>query len=260
MFVRKKKNKSGKISVQVIDKSSGKYKVIKTVGCSNNALEVEKLYHDAKLWIKEQLGDLELDFHGQSQTDKFLENIEQITVSGTNLLLEKIYNSIGFNRIDNEVFKLFVFARIVFPRSKLKTTELLEKYYNLKVSVYKVYRQLDAICSLQKTLIEEISYQHTLKILGGKISIVFYDVTTLYFEIDNEDELRKRGFSKEGKHQNPQIILGLLVSLDGYPLAYEIFEDNKFEGHTMLPVVEKFKKKYKINKLVIIADKGLLSS
>lgn len=57
--------------------------------------------------------------------------------------------------------------------------------------------------------------------------MVFYDVTTLYFEIDDEDELRKTGFSKEGKHQHPQIVLGLLVSVDGYPLAYEIFEGNK---------------------------------
>lgn len=107
---------------------------------------------------------------------------------------------------------------------------------------------------------ETISYTHTLKVLNNAISIVFYDVTTLYFEIDNEDELRKTGFSKEGKHQHPQIVLGLLVSVDGYPLAYEIFEGNKFEGHTMLPVLESFKGKYQLERLVIIADSGLLSN
>lgn len=260
MFVRKKKNPSGKISVQIIDKSSGKYKVVKTVGCSNNSLVLERLYQQALEWIKRRQGILEFDFDGKSQTERFLDNIEEITVSGTTLLLEKIYNSIGFNQINNEVFKLFVFSRIVFPRSKLKTTELLVKYYGVKVNVYKVYRQLDDIYLHQKRLIEQISYQHTLKILNGKISVVFYDVTTLYFEIDNEDEIRKRGFSKEGKHQNPQIILGLLVSFDGYPLAYEIFEGNKFEGHTILPVIDRFKKKYKISKLVIVADSGLLSN
>src|SRR5690606_17521537 len=77
--------------------------------------------------------------------------------------------------------------------------------------------------------------------------------------IDDEDELRKTGFSKEGKHQHPQIVLGLLVSMDGYPLAYEIFEGNKFEGYTMLPVIEAFKSKYRLTKLIIIADSGLLS-
>jgi len=92
------------------------------------------------------------------------------------------------------------------------------------------------------------------------LTIIFYDVTTLYFEIDEEDELRKTGFSKEGKHQNPQIVLGLLVSKNGYPLAYDVFEGNKFEGHTMLPVIESFKKKYSLENLVVIADSGLLSN
>jgi transposase len=80
-----------------------------------------------------------------------------------------------------------------------------------------------------------------------------------YFEAESEDELRKTGFSKDGKHRNPQIVLGLLVGMEGYPLAYDIFEGNKFEGHTMLPVIEHFKKKYNIEKLVVIADAGLLS-
>src|SRR5690606_20284780 len=95
--------------------------------------------------------------------------------------------------------------------------------------------------------------------LNDDIRVVFYDVTTLYFEIDQEDELRKTGFSKEGKHQNPQIVLGLLVSKNGYPLAYEIFEGNKFEGHTMLPVIDSFKEKYDLQQLIVIADSGLLS-
>jgi transposase len=92
------------------------------------------------------------------------------------------------------------------------------------------------------------------------VAIVFYDVTTLYFEIDQEDDLRKTGFSKEGKHQNPQIVLGLLVSRNGYPLAYDIFEGNKFEGHTMLPVLDSFKEKYQLKQMIIIADSGLLSN
>jgi transposase len=123
-----------------------------------------------------------------------------------------------------------------------------------------VYLYLDKLYHSQKETVQQISYEHTRKILENNISIVFYDVTTLYFEIDEEDELRKTGFSKEGKHQNPQIVLGLLVSKNGYPLAYEIFAGNKFEGHTMLPVIEAFKKKYQLEQMVIIADSGLLSN
>ena len=118
---------------------------------------------------------------------------------------------------------------------------------------------MDKLHSTQKEFVQQISYAHSLKVLGGQINVVFYDVTTLYFEIDQEDELRKTGFSKEGKHQNPQIILGLLVSKNGYPLAYDIYQGNKFEGHTLLPIINSFKSKYKIEKLTIIADSGLLS-
>ena len=89
------------------------------------------------------------------------------------------------------------------------------------------------------------------------MSVAFYDVTTLYFEAGDEDDLRKIGFSKDGKSQQPQILLALLVATDGHPLAYEVFEGNTFEGHTMLPVIKAFKKKYKLHSLTIVADAGL---
>jgi transposase len=175
-------------------------------------------------------------------------------------LLGKIFNEIGFDAIKDDLFHKLVIARLCYPASKLGTTDYLYKYHYLQVDVQTVYRYLDKLYNKQKELVQNISYAHTLKILDNNISIVFYDVTTLYFEIDNEDDLRKTGFSKEGKHQHPQIVLGLLVSIDGYPLAYEIFEGNKFEGYTMLPVIDTFKNKYKLDKLVIIADSGLLSN
>lgn len=90
--------------------------------------------------------------------------------------------------------------------------------------------------------------------------MLFYDVTTLYFEADYEDELRKTGFSKEGRHQNPQIILGLLVSIGGCPLAYCIHEGNKYEGHTMLPVVTEFVRKYELEDFIVVADSGLMNN
>lgn len=261
MFIRKKKNKSGVISVQVIDKSTGKYKMLKTIGSSDDADEIEKLVAKGKDWIKVRTGNLEIDFSGKRQlTEDILNNIDQINVSGTEHLLGKLYDEIGFDKIDNNIFKKLVISRLSFPASKLKTVDLLSKYHSVNINIQDVYRYLDKLYNTQKEFIQQISYEHTLKVLNNTISIVFYDVTTLYFQIDNEDEIRKRGFSKEGKHQNPQIVLGLLVSIGGYPLSYEIFEGNKFEGHTMLPIIDIFKNKYHLNKLVIIADSGLLSS
>ena len=97
------------------------------------------------------------------------------------------------------------------------------------------------------------------KITGNTLTVLYYDVTTLYFEAEQEDELRKAGFSKDGKHQQPQILLGLLVSEGGYPVDYDIFEGNKYEGETLITVIEAFEKKYKPEKLIIVADAGLLS-
>jgi transposase len=260
MFVRKKKNRSGIISIQVISKVYGKYKVVKTIGSSDNTEEIEKLVASAEQWIKEKQGVVDLDFNNERDlTLQFLANIERITVRGPELLLGKLFDEIGFNQIDEPLFRQLVIARLCFPASKLRTTDYLSKYQFIDVDVHVVYRYLDKLYKTQKEEVQRISYEHTLRILGGAISVVFYDVTTIYFESDSEDELRQTGFSKDGKHQHPQIVLGLLVSIDGYPLAYDIFEGKKFEGHTMLPVIEGFTAKYGLGKLVVIADSGLLS-
>lgn len=260
MFIRQKKNKSGVISIQIIDKSSGKYKLLKTIGSSSVPSEIDRLLLEAKNWIQLKSGTQQLDFTNyQHHTSLVLDGIEQITLLGPELLLGKIFDQIGFNQIQDLLFRQLVIARLIFPGSKLKTTDYLSKYHYLQVDVQRVYRYLDKLYSHQKVFIEQISYEHTMSVLKEKISIVFYDVTTVYFESQQEDQLRKTGFSKEGKHQHPQIVLGLLVSRGGYPLAYDIFEGNQFEGHTMLPVINRFKEKYNLEKLVVVADAGLLS-
>jgi len=261
MFLRKLKSKNGNTYVQVVDKSSGKYKVIKSFGGSDDPTQVEAKVHRAKSWMRRSSGMNELDFSNSDQLiEQFLGSIDKMKRVGFDYLLGRIFCDIGFDRIEDAFFKYLVLGRIAYPKSKLKTTEFLLRYHHIDWNEDQVYRYLDKLYSNQKEIVQQISYQHTLKVLDNKLSVVFYDVTTLYFEIDQEDELRKTGFSKEGKHQNPQIVLGLLVSKNGYPLAYEIFEGNKFEGHTMLPVVDAFKHKYSLKQLVIVADSGLLSS
>lgn len=261
MFLRQKKNKSGIISVQVIDKSSGKYKVLKTIGSSAIPSEIATLVTRGKEFIKSSMGIQEIDFSEiNDQIQSILNNITSHKLVGIDLVLGRIFDEIGFNRIKDELFKDLVLYRLVYPKSKLKTTEYLYRYAQKEYSEDELYRYMDKLHHSQKELVQQISYNHTKQVLNDEISVVFYDVTTVYFEIDNEDELRKTGFSKEGKHQNPQIVLGLLVSKDGYPLAYDIFEGNRFEGHTMLPILELFKKKYNLQQLIIVADSGLLSN
>lgn len=260
MFIRELRHKNGRIYIQVVDKSSGRYKVLKSFGSSltsEGVLELKKL---ASIWINEHQCVREIDFtHEIEQIEQMLSGITQLRLAGIELVLGRIFDEIGFNKINDELFRSLVLYRLVYPKSKLKTTEYLYRYEQKEWSEDAIYRYMDKLHSTQKEFVQQISYAHSLKVLGGQINVVFYDVTTLYFEIDQEDELRKTGFSKEGKHQNPQIILGLLVSKNGYPLAYDIYQGNKFEGHTLLPIIDSFKSKYKIEKLTIIADSGLLS-
>lgn len=260
MFVRKKKNKSGVVSVQIIDKSSGKYKMVKTIGSSSDPGEIDILYNQGLDYIKHYQGQKTFDFSTQDFNQTIKQSIQKIYINGIHLLLGKIYKEIGFDKVCDDLLKQLVLVRLSHPASKLRTTHYLRRYFSIDINEDRIYRYLDKIYTSHRETLQQISYNHTKRVLGGIISIVFYDVTTIYFQIDDEDEVRKRGFSKEGRHQNPQIVLGLLVGLEGYPLAYEIHEGNKFEGHTMLPIIDAFKAKYELDKLVVIADSGLLSS
>lgn len=261
MFIRQLKSKKGKVYIQVVDKSGGNYKVLKSFGGSDSESGLRNLRHKAQKWMNSYSGHQELDFSNSKEAiEQVLDSINQMNRVGYDYLLGSIFEEIGFSKIEEPMFKELVICRIAFPKSKLKTTEYLYRYKQIDWSEDQVYRYLDKLHRTQKERVQQISYGHTREVLNNDISVVFYDVTTLYFEIDHEDELRKTGFSKEGKHQNPQIVLGLLVSKNGYPLAYEIFEGNKFEGHTILPVIDHFKQKYQLQQLVIVADSGLLSN
>lgn len=263
MFVRKKPNKSGVVSIQILEKRSGKSTLLKTVGSSSDPEKIKELFEQGKRLINELRGQsfLNFDIHNEAQlVDLFFSGIRELSLAGPELLLGKLFDEIGFNTIKEDLFRHLVITRLCYPASKLKTVDYLFKHKGIAIDVESVYRYLDKLNSKQKEKVQEISYTHTLQILNNELNLVFYDVTTLYFEAEQEDELRKTGFSKDGKHQQPQIVLGLLVSTGGYPLAYEIFEGNKFEGHTMLPVIEAFKTKYELKELVVIADAGLMSN
>jgi transposase len=270
MFVKKKRNRSGTTSVVVSEKCNQIYKEHITIGISSDELEIKQLVEQGKQWISDYKRKFfpELDFFGeekQSQADEkylvlqFLNQVENILLNGTELILDRVFNQVGFHQIKDDIFRKLVHARLSYPGSKSATVEYLKNHFDEDVHLSRIYRYLDKLNHSQQDKIQDISVLHTQQLLGGQIGVMFYDVTTLYFETDQEDELRKTGFSKEGRHSNPQIILGLLVSIDGYPLAYCIHEGNKYEGHTMLPIVKEFVKKYQLSDFVVVADSGLMT-
>jgi transposase len=262
MFLRKKKNKSGSISIQIISKSRGKYKVLKTIGSGRAENEIQKLWYLGKQEIERLSSQSKLFI---SETDLIVESIfnslsnANIKAVGPELIFGKIYDKIGFNKIEEDVFRHLVISRLAFPLSKLKTIEYLYRYQGVSLSVSSIYRFLDKLNNKLKDKVERINFEHTKRILGGKTSVVFYDMTTLYFEASDEDDLRIAGFSKDGKHSNPQIFLGLLVGLGGYAIGYDIFEGNTYEGHTLIPFLEKISKKFNLERPIVVADSGLLS-
>lgn len=263
MFVRLKKNHSGKTSVQVVLKSGGKYRLVKTIGCDSDPHQIVRLQELGRQWISQQMGleSLELGFEPDKVVLDFISSgLEHIRPAGADLVLNPLFNEIGFNIVAEPMFRHLVLCLLVYPGSKLRTTEYLARHHGVYVNVEAVYRFMDRFSKNYKRKVEQASFEHTCKVLGGTPSVVFYDVTTVYFEANREDDFRQTGFSKDGKAQNPQIVLGLLVASMGYPLAYSMFEGSKYEGHTMIPVTEAFKKDFKLEKLIVVADAGLLSA
>lgn len=263
MFVRKNRNRSGSVSVQIISKEGGRYRLIRTIGSSSNPEEIERMVMEAKNYIHYPAHQLPL-FSTLSEVDlgikSFIGNMTnlQIHTIGPELIFGTLFDRIGFDVIDNELFRHITMARLAYPASKLKTVDYLHRYRGIKKGVDTIYRFLDKLASAHKETVQRIAFEYTKKQLKN-ISVVFYDMTTLYFEAEDEDDLRKIGFSKDGKFRKPQIMLGLLVGQNGYPIGYDIFEGNTFEGHTLLPILQGVQAKYGLKKPIVIADAALLS-
>ena len=262
MFVRKKKNASGSTSVQIIAKHKGKYKVIHSVGSSKDSEEIEYLYEKANQVIPDLLNQATLGFSfPEDETVRaFLANVNNLDIRtiGPERIFGRLFDRLGFNAVKDDLFRHITIARLVYPTSKLKTIDYLYRYRGITVERNAIYRFLDTLNEQYKEKVERIAYEYTKKMLKT-ITAVFYDLTTLYFETEDEDDLRKIGFSKDGKFQCPQIMLGLLVGSGGFPIGYDIFEGNTFEGSTLIPTLAKIQRKYDLGKPVVVADAALLS-
>ena len=265
MFVRRKKNRSGSTSVVVVDKHGGKFKELHTVGIAEKEEEIADLCERGSRWIKDHLGILELDFEGEdskerelAMADRFFESIDSILLNGAKLILDKVYDAVGFNQIDDNILRHLVIARLCQPMSKMATVDYLKSHFDEDVNLSKIYRYLDKLYNTHQEIAQRLSVEHTFSILGGRVEMLFYDVTSLYFESFREDVLRSPGFSKDGKTSETQIILGLLVCENGYPLAYSIFNGAQYESYTMIPAIDDFKQRFGLDDFVVVADSGFM--
>lgn len=264
MFIRKRKNKSGTTSVHIISKTSGNYRVVKAVGFSRDPNEIERLVRKARDDLYQpsdhQPPLFATQLPGDSAVENFLDSVASahIHTIGPELIFGSLFDRIGFNVIPNKLFRHITIARLAYPASKLKTVDYLFRYQGIKTTEDAIYKFLDSVYNTHKAIVERVAFEHTKKTLGT-IFVIFYDMTTLYFEAEDEDDLRKMGWSKDGKNECPQIMLGLLVGEGGLPIGYDIFEGNTFEGQTLLQVLKETSRKYKLGKPVVVADAAMLS-
>ena len=276
MFVRKKRNRSGTTSVSVVFKNSGHFKEVHHLGTSSDPDEIRRMYNEGREWIAKYGGQQQIDFDEKWRRERSdaeanaraiadfrsaLSHVERTTLDAPQVILGRVYDRIGFNAIGDEILRHLAIARVCQPMSKTATVEYLRSYFDEDVQLHKIYRYMDKLHNTQQEKIQQISVAHTMDILGGRIGLVFYDVTTLYFESapDPSDELRQDGFSKDGKTAESQIVLGLLVSEEGYPLSYSVFNGKQYEGYTMIPVIDDFVQRFGLTNFVVVADSGLMN-
>ncbi|NCO97921.1 MAG: transposase [Candidatus Moranbacteria bacterium CG23_combo_of_CG06-09_8_20_14_all_39_10] len=260
--IRKTKTASGATAVQVVNYIERKITLAKHIGSGRTNEEIAALLKIAETWIKKisrQQGLFDKD-ENQKSNLALLDKCEYIGFRYNFIyeILIKLLDRFEFTAIGNALLHDLVIMRIIQPASKLQSLELLKEYFGISHRRQTFYETLPKLLPLKDT-IEKLTVKLAKTELAFDFSLVFYDVTTLYFESFSADELRKNGFSKDSKSQQPQIVIGLMVTAQGFPIAYEVFPGNKFEGHTLIPVVKSFKDKHQITTLTVVADAGMIS-
>ncbi len=168
-----------------------------------------------------------------------------------NKKVEFVFTDVVYNMAINQLLK---------PSSKLQLWNNQNKYLmtNQTIDLQHYYRALDILAD-NKIKIENYFFSQSRDLFNTQLDIVFYDVTTFYFESQKQDQLRDFGFDKDNKINNVHIVMGLLIDKTGKPIGYELFKGNTYEGKTMLKVIEKLKKRFNIDTIIIVADRGLNS-
>lgn len=259
--VRKVRTGSGAMAVQIIQYADGKRIVVRHLGSARTEDELTALWKKAE-HEREQLCIQPSIFPQTTSSSRLLHmdhlHLKTVTHQFAHEALKTCSQLCGLGAL-NDLYQDLAVMRIIEPTSKLRTLELLERYFNIVYAERSVYRLLPKLIK-EKNKIEQAAYTTASTHFGESFALVLYDVTTLYFEShEPDDDLLARGFSKDDKSKQPQIVIGLLVTPQGFPLKHAVYKGNTFEGHTMLEVVEAFKQDHSEVKPIIVADAAMLS-
>ncbi len=258
---REVKTGSGKIAVQVYYLHNRKRVIVKHLGSANTTQELDNLKQKAQQFIDDYSSQTSLFPSMKPSAYSYFEQYECVGFYYRFFYqtIQRLIAQIGFGELPSSLFKDLVTIRILEPASKLRSIELIETYFGIQHRRQNYYKEAKKWISLKNQVLEKVNV-FAQKEHGFDYSLLFYDVTTLYFETFEGDDLRRTGFSKDGKSQQPQILVGLMVSKDGFPLAFDIFPGNTFEGHTILPVVKAFIQKNNVKQFTVVADAAMISA
>jgi len=254
-------------------------KILFTIGIAKNQEELELLEKVAKDKIIEILNDrylalpgLETSVHGTPAKEEPVLNMGSISeVKRINTGMEDVFGEI-YSQMDfedlikgtrkdiewNDTLKQVVLAQLFNPDSKRKTSNEVLKDLDKEIPLEKIYRMMDHLVPLETEIKQKI-FQSSMSLLDYEVDVLFFDVTTLYFESFDSDELRDFGFSKDCKFKETQIVLALVTNNQGVPLTYEIFPGNKCEGATLIEIIKKIKTNYSIKNVVMVADRAMFN-
>ena len=259
--IRQIKYATNSVSIQVYKIENRQRVIIRHIGTARNDQQKAELISLANDIIEKLSSQLALFDESQSDNFMYLNQTEFIGVYYTFFyeLISKIAITIGFDKIRNTLLFDLVIMRMFEPSSKLRSIVLLQEYFGIRHRRQNYYAHAPGWLAL-KSKAESIALTFARKHYSFNFDLLFYDVTTLYFETFEEDELRKNGFSKDNKSQQPQILVALMVTKEGLPIAYEVFAGNTFEGHTIIPIVKKFINEHKVKEFTVVADAAMISA
>jgi len=251
-FIKRYKAKNGATVIQVVYKQGRKVKRTVHIGTGHSEDDINLLVALAKTEI--QGPQMQFDLTEANSIALQIRKTYPALLWNT---LEGVYNCLGFDAVGDEVFKELVLTRLIEPSSKLDTIRILEEIDRTAPSNTSLHRCLRRIVEDDyRAQISRCCFEHAGT---ASLSLLLYDVTTLYFEVQKEDGYRIPGMSKE-RRLEPQITIGLLVGRDGFPLEIASFEGNRAEVKTIMEVLSAFKSRYNLDTMTVTADAAMLSS
>jgi len=290
MFVRRIGRKDGSTVVRIVENircgDQIKQKVLLTVGRASSREDVIQLESEAKNKIVELYNErnpvlpgFEHMIYGENLPEKHetseaqeLVDIKQIREekrinTGIEDVFGSIYSQLDFEdlikgtRKDeqwNDILKQVIFSRILQPSSKRKVSQRVAKDLNQEIQLEKIYRMMDRLVENEEAIKKRV-FNSSMSLLNYEVDVLFFDVTTLYFESFDEDELRRFGFSKDCKFKETQVVLALVTNNRGVPLTYELFPGNQYEGHTLIEIIKKLKESYQVKNVVMVSDRAMFN-